>query len=122
MALESLLSPYAIRSGGNPYYDPTGNIAGLSDGPDSLRVDLPGDYDRYLQSESPFLAGFFDNTRLENWPLIVSTMTYGYVRQGGLLGVALGFLGGTYFPRATVLLYAVDAALSKGRGPYLQRA
>lgn len=119
MSLESLLSPYAIRSGGNPYYDPTGNIAGLSAAQGTLRADMPGDYDRYLQSESPFLAGILDITG-SGWPVIVSTMTYGYIRQGGLLGVALGFLGGSYFPRATVLLYALDAALTRGKGPYLR--
>jgi hypothetical protein len=121
MTLQALPSPYELRSGDNPYYSPAGNIAGLADGPDSLRLDLPGDYDRYMQSESPFLAGITDDIS-NNWPIILSTSTYGYVRQGGLLGVALGFLGGTYFPRATVLLYAIDAAMShRGRG-LLRRA
>ena len=121
MTLQFLPSPYEISGGENPYYSPAGNIAGLSDGPDSLRIDLPGDYDRYLQSESPFLAGILDITG-SGWPVIVSTMTYGFVRQGGLLGLALGFLGGSYFPRATVLLYALDAAISRGKGPYLRGA
>lgn len=124
MTLQSLPSPYEIPGGDNPYYSPAGNIAGLSDGPDSLRIDLPGDYDRYMQDAAPFLqglAGFSDLST--NWPIVLSTSTYGFVRQGGLLGIALGFLGGTYFPRATVLLYALDAALSsQGRGLMPKRA
>ena len=114
MTLQALPSPFEIRDGDNPYYSPAGNIAGFADGPDSLRIDLPGDYDRYMQSESPFLAGISDDVRA-NWPIILSTSTYGFARQGGLLGIALGFFGGTYFPRATVLLYALDAAMQRSR-------
>lgn len=122
MTLQALPSPYELPGGDNPYYEPAGNIAGFADGPDSLRLDLPGDYDRYLQSASPFLAGLGEGIA-DNWPIILSTSTYGFVRQGGLLGIALGFLGGTYFPRATVLLYAIDAALEHrgGVGSLLRR-
>jgi hypothetical protein len=114
MTLQALPSPYEIPGGDNPYYEPAGNIAGFADGPDSLRIDLPGDYDRYMQSASPFLAGIED---ISDWPIVLSTATYAYVRTGGRgLGLLIGALGGAYFPRATVLLYALDAALSRG-GP-----
>jgi hypothetical protein len=115
MTLQALPSPYEITGGENPYYSPAGNIAGLADGPDSLRIDLPGDYDRYMQEASPFLAGLTDIG--DNWPIVMSTATYAYVRTNGRpLGALIGLLGGAYFPRATVLLYALDAVMSKG-GP-----
>lgn len=113
MTIESLPSPYEITGGGNPYYSPTSNIAGFEDGPDSQTIDLPGDYDRYMQAASPFLAGLGEGPDMP-LALMFSTGTYGYSR-GGLLGLALGVLGGATFPRATVILYAADAFFARSR-------
>lgn len=113
MSLQALPSPYEIAGGDNPFYQAAGNIAGFADGPDSMRVDLPGDYDRYMEEASPFLAGLAEGELQNNWPVGLVGAAYGFMRTGkSPLGALVGLLGGLYFPRATAVLYAADAALS----------
>ena len=110
MSLQTLPSPYEIVGGDNPFYEPAGNIAGLSGEHLPLVADLTDDYGRYMQPAAPFLAGYEDEV-FNNWPVAVVSAAYGYT-QSGASGLLLGILGGYYLPRATPVAIALHALFS----------